>query len=113
VIPKSSDPKDLTPRLKALARMSLLALEDTLALVRKKLSTPDPIEAKNLINWLFKGTKFAMLNVKNIAFNIMNFYKVEVPGKAEDFMPKMQSMGVFRPIKPVIFTMTKLKPIEL
>jgi hypothetical protein len=54
-----------------------------------------------------------MLNVKNIAFNIMNFYKVEVPGKAEDFMPKMQSMGVFRPIKPVIFTMTKLKPIEL
>lgn len=59
------------------------------------------------------GTKFAMLNVKNIAFNIMNFYKVEVPGKAEDFMPKMQSMGVFRPIKPVIFTMTKLKPIEL
>ncbi len=54
-----------------------------------------------------------MLNIKNIAFNIMNFYKVDVPGKVEDYVPKIRSMGVFRPIKPVLFTLTKLKPIEL
>lgn len=58
------------------------------------------------------GTKFAMLNIKNIAFNIMNFYQVDVPGKVEDYLPKMQTMGVFRPAKPVMFTLTKLKPIE-
>ncbi len=52
-----------------------------------------------------------MLNVKNIAFNLMAHFDVSVPGKAEDYMPKLQPMGVFRPIKPVIFTLKKRKEI--
>jgi cytochrome P450 len=58
------------------------------------------------------GTKFAMLNVKNIAFNLMAHYDVTVPGKAEDYMPKLQHMGVFRPTKPVMFTLKKRQEVE-
>jgi len=53
------------------------------------------------------GMKFAILNIKNIVFNVMEYYDVETPGKAEDYMPNFQNMGVFRPIKPVLFTLKK------
>jgi len=83
-------------------KISLLEQVDTRALV-----SPKKGNSFFVVNSEWVGTKFAMLNVKNIAFNLMAHYDVQAPGRAEDYMPKLQSMGVFRPSKPVIFTLKR------
>lgn len=53
------------------------------------------------------GAKFASMNIKTLVFNLLAQYDIEIPGPVENYIPKEQTMGVFRPPTPVIFKMRR------
>lgn len=53
------------------------------------------------------GAKFASMNIKTLVFNMLGQYDIGIPGPVENYIPKYQNFGVFRPAQPVMFKMQK------
>lgn len=53
------------------------------------------------------GAKFASMNIKTLVFNLLGQFDIEIPGPVEDYIPKYQNFGVYRPSQPVMFKMRR------
>lgn len=53
------------------------------------------------------GAKFALMNIKTLVFCFLDRFDAKLTDDVYDLIPKNQVIGVFRPVKPCMITLTQ------
>ncbi len=58
------------------------------------------------------GRNLVSITVKTFLYLFFEYYNAESPGKARDFFPQQQPVGIFRPPRPVMFKLMRKKEFD-
>lgn len=58
------------------------------------------------------GRNLVSITVKSFLYLFFEYFDAQSPGKARDFFPQQQPVGIFRPPRPVMFKLIRKKELD-